>query len=58
MWTLKSNTCINSVESSGSKLISVVGRKENTISPQYGYAGIFIFLITGKAMTIGAWTSP
>jgi len=58
MWTVKFNTCVNSVESSGSKLVGVGGRKENTASPQYGYARIFIFLIKGKAMLIGACTSP
>ena len=57
VWTLKFNTCINSVEYSGSQLVSVRGRKENTTSPQYGYAGIFIFLIKSKAMPIGAWTN-
>lgn len=58
MGTLKFNTCVNSAEYSGSELVSVGGRKENTISPQYVYAGIFIFLIKGKAMPIEAWTRP
>jgi len=49
---------IATIESSGSKLVGVGGRKENTTSPQYGYARIFIILIKGKAMPIGACTSP
>ena len=58
MWTQKFNTSINSVESSGSKLVSVGGRKDSTTSRKYGYVGIFIFPIKGKAMPIGARTSP